>query len=152
VRRAIAVQPVVLVWLRPLAPGYVGVFPALRRQRLLILAIRRAGVGRLLRRLIRRHKVIIPYRILGAEAFGHIRWVSLPGSWQFSKRSGSAPSISSAASMSCAWSCAVAMQRHARSTPIYHTASSAWDQAGQPDVPLITEWFARSQAGSGQDS
>jgi hypothetical protein len=30
---------------------------------------------------------------------------------------------------------------------IYQTASSAWDEAGQPDVPLITEWFARSQAG-----
>jgi hypothetical protein len=27
----------------------------------------------------------------------------------------------------------------------YQTASSAWDEAGQPDVPLITEWFARSQ-------
>jgi hypothetical protein len=27
----------------------------------------------------------------------------------------------------------------------YQAASSAWDEAGQPDVPLITEWFARSQ-------
>lgn len=24
----------------------------------------------------------------------------------------------------------------------YQEASSAWDEAGQPDVPLITEWFA----------
>jgi hypothetical protein len=30
---------------------------------------------------------------------------------------------------------------------IYQTAASAWDEAGQPDVPLITEWFAKSQAG-----
>jgi len=60
VRRAITVQPVVLVWLSPLAPGYVAVFPALHRQRLPILAVRRAGVGRILRCLIRRHKVIIP--------------------------------------------------------------------------------------------
>jgi hypothetical protein len=30
---------------------------------------------------------------------------------------------------------------------IYQTASSAWDEAGQPDVPLITEWFARSRLG-----
>ena len=29
---------------------------------------------------------------------------------------------------------------------IYQTAASAWDEAGQPDVPLITEWFAKSQA------
>lgn len=36
---------------------------------------------------------------------------------------------------------------------IYQAASSAWDEAGQPDVPLITEWFARSQAGlTDQDS
>lgn len=28
---------------------------------------------------------------------------------------------------------------------MYQTASSAWDEAGQPDVPLVTEWFARSQ-------
>lgn len=35
----------------------------------------------------------------------------------------------------------------------YQAASSAWDEAGQPDVPLITEWFAKSQAGSAdQDS
>ncbi len=30
---------------------------------------------------------------------------------------------------------------------VYQRASSAWDEAGQPDVPLITEWFAKSQAG-----
>jgi hypothetical protein len=35
----------------------------------------------------------------------------------------------------------------------YQQASSAWDKAGQPDVPLITEWFAKSQAGlADQDS
>lgn len=28
---------------------------------------------------------------------------------------------------------------------MYMIASSTWDEAGQPDVPLITEWFARSQ-------
>jgi hypothetical protein len=28
---------------------------------------------------------------------------------------------------------------------IYMAASSAWDEAGQPDVPLITQWYARSQ-------
>jgi hypothetical protein len=28
---------------------------------------------------------------------------------------------------------------------MYQEASGAWDEAGQPDVPLITEWFARSQ-------
>jgi hypothetical protein len=27
----------------------------------------------------------------------------------------------------------------------YQAAASAWDEAGQPDVPLIAEWFARSQ-------
>jgi hypothetical protein len=36
---------------------------------------------------------------------------------------------------------------------IYQTASRAWDEAGQPDVPLITEWYAKSQAGlADQDS
>ena len=30
---------------------------------------------------------------------------------------------------------------------IYMIASSTWDEAGQPDVPLITEWFVGSQAG-----
>ena len=36
---------------------------------------------------------------------------------------------------------------------IYQMASSAWDEAGQPDVPLITEWFARAHDGStDQDS
>ncbi len=29
---------------------------------------------------------------------------------------------------------------------IYLTASRAWDEAGQPDVPLITEWYAKRQA------
>jgi hypothetical protein len=29
---------------------------------------------------------------------------------------------------------------------IYQTACNAWDAAGQPDVPLITEWFAKRQA------
>ncbi len=29
---------------------------------------------------------------------------------------------------------------------IYMTASRAWDEAGQPDVPLITEWYAKRQA------
>jgi hypothetical protein len=36
---------------------------------------------------------------------------------------------------------------------LYQTASRAWDEAGQPDVPLVTEWFAKSQAGlTDQDS
>jgi hypothetical protein len=30
---------------------------------------------------------------------------------------------------------------------MYQTASRAWDEAGQPDVPLITKWFTESQAG-----
>ena len=29
---------------------------------------------------------------------------------------------------------------------IYQTACSAWDEAGQPDVPLITQWYAKRQA------
>ena len=29
---------------------------------------------------------------------------------------------------------------------MYMIASSTWDEAGQPDVPLITEWFVGSQA------
>jgi hypothetical protein len=36
---------------------------------------------------------------------------------------------------------------------IYQTASSAWDEAGQPDVPLIVEWFANRRLGlTDQDS
>jgi hypothetical protein len=36
---------------------------------------------------------------------------------------------------------------------MYMIASRTWDEAGQPDVPLITEWFVGSQAGSAdQDS
>jgi hypothetical protein len=36
---------------------------------------------------------------------------------------------------------------------IYMMASNAWDEAGQPDVPLITEWYAGSKAGlADQDS
>ena len=69
-RRTITVKPVVIVWLRLLAPGCVGVFPALRRQRLLTLAARRAGVGRILRYLIRRHKLIVASHIFGADPFG----------------------------------------------------------------------------------
>jgi hypothetical protein len=77
VRRTITVQPVVLVWLRLLTPAYVGVFPALHRQRLLTLAARLAGVGRLLWRLIRRHMAIIPSHNLGAETLGLSRQTSL---------------------------------------------------------------------------
>jgi hypothetical protein len=29
---------------------------------------------------------------------------------------------------------------------IYQTASREWEEAGQPDVPLITEWYAKRQA------
>jgi hypothetical protein len=29
---------------------------------------------------------------------------------------------------------------------MYMIASTTWDEAGQPDVPLITEWFVGSQA------
>jgi hypothetical protein len=64
VRRTITVQPVVLVWLRLLTPGYVGVFPALHRQRLSTLAAGLAGVGRLLRSLMQRHEIIIRSHIL----------------------------------------------------------------------------------------
>jgi len=36
---------------------------------------------------------------------------------------------------------------------MYMIASSTWDEAGQPDVPLITEWFVGSQAAlTDQDS
>jgi hypothetical protein len=35
---------------------------------------------------------------------------------------------------------------------IYQMAASAWDEAGQPDVPLITEWFAGSHGLTDQDS
>ena len=36
---------------------------------------------------------------------------------------------------------------------IYMIASSTWDEAGRPDVPLITEWFVGAQAGlTDQDS
>lgn len=36
---------------------------------------------------------------------------------------------------------------------IYQTASSAWDEAGQLDVPLIMEWFASRKLGlTDQDS
>jgi hypothetical protein len=73
VRRTITVQPVVLVWLRLLTPGDVGVFPALPWQRLLILAARLAGVGRLLWGLMRWQKVIIPSHILWTETFGRMQ-------------------------------------------------------------------------------
>ncbi len=29
---------------------------------------------------------------------------------------------------------------------IYQAACNAWDEAGQPDVPLILDWFAKRQA------
>jgi hypothetical protein len=36
---------------------------------------------------------------------------------------------------------------------MYMIASSTWDEAGRPDVPLITEWFVGAQAGpTDQDS
>ena len=34
---------------------------------------------------------------------------------------------------------------------MYMIASSTWDEAGRPDVPLITEWFVGSQASSTWD-
>jgi len=70
-RRTITVQPVLLVGLRLLAPPYVGVFPALNRERLLILAARQAGVGRILLYSIRRHRLVISSHIFGAETFGY---------------------------------------------------------------------------------
>lgn len=69
VRWTITVQPVILFSIRLLAPGYVGVFPALHWRRLLIAAGHPAGVCRILRYLFRRHE-LIPL-IFGAEMLGH---------------------------------------------------------------------------------
>lgn len=70
-RRPVTMKPVVLVWLGPLAPGNIGVFPALLRHRLLILLVRRTGVGRLLRCLAWRHRAIIPLTS-SAVVVGHL--------------------------------------------------------------------------------
>jgi hypothetical protein len=59
VRRPVTIEPVVLGRVRLLAPAGVGVFTALHRQLLLVLAAWRTGIGWLGRHFVWRHLAII---------------------------------------------------------------------------------------------
>ena len=78
VRRALAIEALVIVRRGRFTPADVGIFLALRRQYRLVARIRRADAGRLLRCFLRRHAAIIPGAADGPTGGA---WVVHRGQW-----------------------------------------------------------------------